>query len=93
MAVSASAVTVSSVPFNPPAPGETIFETFAAPVPGVVLSGSYSLQTGSTDSVAAPFGDTTTYFATPATSDGPSGSATIDFSGYLAGRTFRSLSF
>lgn len=65
------------------------------PYAGVTFSGSYSIQTGLFSGAAAPpAGVTNGYFATPnRTGTSSSGTATINFSGYLANQSIRGISF
>ena len=98
-ATAASAVTYTSQPLDTgPAANQTIvvdFETGMTPPAGVTYGGSYTIDNLTTNGFrAAPAGDTTNYFATPGSNDQLPGTATIDFSGYVANtRAIRSLSF
>ena len=95
VARSAQAVTYTSKPKTPITSAHLI-DGFEAPVAGIVLGGSYTIDALSIPGVrAAPFLDTTNYFATPATgSTVLPGAATIDLSGYVATHgAFRTLSF
>ena len=90
----AHAVTFVTVPFNPPVSG-VVIDNFDAPAPGVVLSGSYTVDNLNVSGIRAePAGDTTNYFATPGSSQPTPGSATIDFSGFAASHApIKTLSF
>lgn len=68
-------------------PGETIVVDFEAPVAGVAYSGSFTIGSGLVSGRRAPpFGVTNNYFATPNVDGSSSGTATIDFSSYIASR-------
>lgn len=67
--------------------GEMVVVDFEAPVAGVAYSGSYTIGAGLVSGRRAPpFGVTNNYFATPNVSGPAFGTATIDFSSYLASR-------
>ena len=95
LAGAAQAVTFTSVAFNPPSPGQLIVDNFDVPAPGVTLSGSYTVDNLNVSGIRAePAGDTTNYFATPGSMQPTPGSATIDFSGFVASHyPIRTLSF
>jgi hypothetical protein len=81
---------------DPGLAGKSLLIDFENMTPGAYsfISGSYSIQTGTTGNAAAPAGVMNRYLAVPdIASNSNNGSATIDFSGFLATQTFGSLSF
>ncbi len=81
---------------DPGLAGKSLLIDFENTTPGAYsfITGSYSIQTGTTGSAAAPAGVANRYFAVPdIASNSNNGSAIIDFSGFLATQTFSSLSF
>ena len=101
-AAAAGAATYTSTP-GAPDPGktstQTIVDDFSSGMTGptgIVYSGSYTVDATTVSGVRAPpAGNTSAYFATPASGSASStGTATIDFTNYIAAnRDFRSLSF
>lgn len=84
-------------------PGQTLLVNFngasaalaeaAANAAGVTFANSFSLPSGTVPGAAAPAGVTDRFFATPDVGGASSGTATIDFQGFLATQTLASLSF
>jgi hypothetical protein len=74
---------------------QLIVDFNGGPYTGVAFGGSYSIQTGLFGGLAAPpAGVTNGYFATPNKNlASASGTATINFSGFLASRSITGLSF
>ncbi len=95
----AAQITVNSTPAiasgDPGFAGESLIVDFDNPTPaGITLSGSYTIGAGLVSGFRAPpFGVTNNYFATPNVAGASSGTATIDFSGYLGSLRVNSLSF
>ncbi|MBL0940943.1 MAG: PEP-CTERM sorting domain-containing protein [Gemmatimonadaceae bacterium] len=60
---------------------------------GITFSGSYSILAGSVSGAAAPAGVSSGFFAVPDVNSHSSGTAVINFSGFLATRSLTALSF
>ena len=91
---SAQAVTFTTAPFGVVPAGQHVIDSFEAPVAGIALSGSYTIDNMNVSGIRAePAGDTTNYFATPGSNDATPGTATIDFSSYLGSKSLKSFSF
>jgi hypothetical protein len=61
--------------------------------PGIAFSGNYAILAGSVSGAAAPAGVNTGFFAVPNPNGSANGTAVIDFSGFLASKSLKSLSF
>ncbi len=84
---SAQAVTFTSTAYGAIPAGTHVIDSFEHGVGGIAYSGSYTIaNTNVSGFRAAPSGDATNYFSTPATTSPTPGSATIDLTGFLSTR-------
>lgn len=75
------------------APQQLLVNFNGGPYNGVSFSGDYSILPGSVSGAAAPAGVNSGFFAVPNVNGDATGSAIIDFQGFLATQSITSLSF